>query len=106
MPPTSCRDTGLLCPHSWPKILSCRRGENTEQQPPECPQNCAGVTANTHEMQKDGKLTVCTFCIIREESTVALRFKALLLSWWLFWPEKEEVRSSCPAAHESCAVSS
>lgn len=57
-------------------------------------------------MQKDGKLTVCTFCIIREEPTVALRFKALLLSWWLFWPEKEEVRSSCPAAHESCAVSS
>lgn len=39
---------------------------------------------NIHEMQKDGKLTLCTFCIILEESTVAHRLNALLLLWWLF----------------------
>ena len=77
-------DTGLLCPHGWPKIPGCRMRGNSEQQPSECPQNCAGVTVNTHEKQKDGKLTLCRFCIILEEPTVAHRSSALLLLWWLF----------------------
>lgn len=92
-------DTGLLCPHGWPKIPGCRMRGNSEQQPSECPQNCAGVTVNTHEKQKDGKLTLCRFCIILEEPTVAHRSSALLLLWWLFPARKG-------GAHESCALSS
>lgn len=41
-----------------------------------------------------------------EEPTVAHRFNACCYCGGFFWPEKEEVKSSCTVAHESCAVSS
>lgn len=98
LPPASWTP-GCCVPTAGPRFLAAGCGEDTEQQPSACPQDCAGVTVIIHETQKDGKLTLCTFCIILEEPTVAHRFNALLLLRWLFLAWKgggEEQLPCCP----------